>query len=663
MSKAHPLAGVPQIESATYTIDLVGEDLLEGSAELRLTGAGTSASMLPLEPCSLVIDKAAWQDDAKPASLGTGPDGKLYAQVEGSRLNCRWSQRGERTASAAINFRLDLPRSPLTRIDINAPRGLDVISDAGVATKAEGASPQTNRWTIELGAHSRVNLRVAAEGTAPDRRRLTLLRQATTYEFSPRGVNVVTQLKLDLHGEPLERIAVKLDPTLRPVAARVGELDVPFSVATDVETHASQIILQLPERIEGTGRVLQLSAMAPLVSGRHWRLPLIEPEGVSWQEGTATLVIPAALRSSSSRSKVAANRNSPRCRSRPAASQSKFSTIGRARPSKCCWPSRASGSRSIRARWSKSVRARSPAASRSRCRWRGSRHALVLGVRPNWLIDGVENLDANRGVEWEFDEADGGHGVLNLRLSQAVSAGNPARLLVRGHRALPNRPVLEGRQLEMLALDDMQRGARLIGVRAGEGSELHWENPEDLNPTDAAQLGVAQLQLFAQPPTGTLFAEDAVFARSTAGLERRKPRFSADIRIDVAVQNARVTETYAIGCVPETARVERVLIRFSHAREAPLEWSLAGGTSGQFSARKLTAGEQAQRGLAPGGEAWEVGLFLARGGPFELPRFAQSRSTARSPSRSRLWPTPRPSAARWPFARSANRDSRSRIAA
>jgi hypothetical protein len=107
---------------------------------------------------------------------------------------------------------------------------VDLVAEHGIPNKVAGAAPNMTRWTFELGAHHRFTLRVVAEGTARERRALTLLRQALTYELSPRGINVQAQLKLDIHGEPLARLAVDLDPGLRLVAARYGELQVPFAV-------------------------------------------------------------------------------------------------------------------------------------------------------------------------------------------------------------------------------------------------------------------------------------------------------------------------------------------------------------------------------------------------------------------------------------------------
>ena len=79
------------------------------------------------------------------------------------------------------------------------------------------------------------------------------------------------------------------------MAASYGELEIPWSATADVETRMIHVVLQLPEPIVGTGRVLQLSAMAPLVSGKQWRLPALRPQGVSWQEGTAELLVPSSF--------------------------------------------------------------------------------------------------------------------------------------------------------------------------------------------------------------------------------------------------------------------------------------------------------------------------------------------------------------------------------
>ena len=49
-----------------------------------------------------------------------------------------------------------------------------------------------------------------------------------TYEFTKRGVTFRV-LRLDVHNEPLQRIFLRLDPGLQLLAARYGDVDIPWS--------------------------------------------------------------------------------------------------------------------------------------------------------------------------------------------------------------------------------------------------------------------------------------------------------------------------------------------------------------------------------------------------------------------------------------------------
>jgi hypothetical protein len=615
-----PGASGAHVESAQYSAQLVGDDLLVGTGVLQLNRRTDAPTTLALEPWNLALATATWQDqNGRVAVMGAGPDGRLRMRVEGSQLSCTWSLRGERTASGAVAFRLELPGCPVTRLAVDAPAGLEVIADQGIVARSAGPGAQTSRWTIELGGHCSLSLRVVPEDVSRQRRQLTLLRQAVTYEVSPRGINAIAQLKLDVHGEPLQRIAVDLDPDLRLLAARYGELEIPWSATADVETGISHAVLQFPEPIVGTGRVLNLRAMAPLVSGKVWRLPALRPQGMSWQEGTAELLIPNAF--------TLEQLVTDGCR------QSRISAL----------PAPLAGE-SIEIQYYRSGGTIDVLVAPSRERLKldsgtlvevgtgeitsvaavqlglalGQRRAVQFDVYPGWIIDAVEHQETNRPANWELEESSSERNVLKVRLEDPITSGSPRRLLIRGHRPLPGEGAFDARQLEMLSFDTLQRGTSLICVRAGEGSELRWTGSEDLSRLDPLKLSPDEVTLFAQPPSGLVFSQDAAFAQAAVALLRRKPSYTASILIDAAVQKNVLTETYTIGCAPEAARVERLLVHLSDRRDAPLEWSLAGGTSGQFSARRISAAEQAQVALPPGGEAWELNLQLVRPGAFEL---------------------------------------------
>ncbi len=249
---------------------------------------------------------------------------------------------------------------------------------------------------------------------------------------------------------------------------------------------------------------------------------------------------------------------------------------------------------------------------------RGQRRVVLAEVNPAWTIDAVEYRNGNGSVDWELEELESKKTLLRINLDAPVSPTNPAQLIVRGHRARPAGAAFDASHLSMFGAGDSLPGANLISVRAAEGFELHWTREDELSRADPLQLDPAELQLFPKPPQAPVFTADAMFDQATLALQRRKPSYAVDIRIDAAVHQDLLTETYTIQCVPESARVDRLLICLSQSREPALEWNLAGASSGQFAARRLSVAEQAQAGLPAGGETWELVLKLARSGPFEL---------------------------------------------
>lgn len=602
----------PRIETAVYQARVVEGDLLVGSATLQLTSAPETPTLLEFEPCSLAVESPRWPDAAdRPAVLGAGRDGQRKLLVEGPRLRFDWSQRGQRTASGSVAFDVQLPHCPMTRLALDLPAGQEIVADRGIVTRHAAAAPSDNHWSIELGGHDRLNLRVVR--AASRRRPLTLLRQSLSYEFSPSGVNVSAQLRLDVHGEPLERAVIDLDRSLRLVGVKYGKQAVPWSATSDAATGTQQVVLEFPEPVAGTGRVLQLSAVAPLDLGRRVQLPGLRPRDMAWQEGTVELVIRDAL--------VLEQLETRGCRQSrvtalpaPLAGESieiqfyePAATIALlvAEPSELL-PVRAGtlveiGSDEITSRCGLDVDLQP-----------SGRRRVPIAIHPAWTIDTVERAGGEGSVEWEVDEPPEGPALLT------ITADGPNQFIVGGRRARPTAATIEARQLQMLDLASFDATTNLISVRAGDGWEAHWQNAAALDRREAATLDAADVQLFAQPPAGLVFAQDEDFAQSRLTIARRKPSYTVDVHIDVAVRDGSVHETYSIHCEPDAARVERLLVRFSLAREQRLEWSLAGANSGRFSARRLTAAEQEKAGMPPGGEVWELLLRLERPGTFEL---------------------------------------------
>jgi len=622
-------AAAARTVAAEYRARLAGDQLTAGQAVLRVVQTTETSGMLILEPCNLAIGKASWfnlaqTNQPKAVAIGLGADGVLAARVERSgRLEFTWSLSGNRDAAEAVHFSFELPPSPANRLLLDLPDQTAPVLDCGVVFEAGGGEKGFRRWQIELGGHQRFRLRVVPAGDAAKQPRLPMARQSVAYEFSLRGLEAVAQLKVEVQDEPLQQIAFALDGGLQPVAAQYGDLPVPWAVTSAAEDKVTRIVLTLPEPIKNTGRMLRLRALAPLVTDEPWRLPRIRPEGVFWQEGSATLLIPAPL-------------------------------VLRQLTPDGCWQSGIrplSGSRSgesvqlqhfspdataevVLARRREPVQLLSGTAielggdettAEVRADFRVSdapRFSLTADVAQQWLIDSVLPVEAVD--DWSVERR-GGHQVLTVYLAKALAPNRPVRLHVVARRL--HSPL--GRELTVNQLvplrfhvgegpKDTDRARRLVAVRAKAPYQLVTAGAEGLNRIDRRSLDAAELELFAQPPHGMLFQYDSNAAGLRIGLEAQKPSYSATIRAEACVEGHRLRESYVLRCEPESVRVERVVVHFSHRRDAPPAWTLGTENSRQIAARQWSAEEQASAEIRPGGETWELLLRRPRSVPFEI---------------------------------------------
>ena len=294
--------------ASQYEARLEGDRLVAGQATLEVAHATDAAVLVSLDPCGLAIGAARWTEtepiegEATAATWGLSDDGKLGLLIHGSgRLDLEWSLSGRRETSGAVEFDMELPASPVNRLSLDIPDAMVPTADRGIVHAAERGTQGWRRWHIELGGHHRFRLRIAPAATADQTGQSVVVRQATVYDFSLRGIDVSSRLNIETDGEPVRQVALTLDGGLQLIDAQYGEASVPWSVASDNGpagsngSTGSQVVLWLPEPIEGAGRVLRLSASAPLQTDHQLQLPRIRPEGMFWQEGSLTLRTPSSL--------------------------------------------------------------------------------------------------------------------------------------------------------------------------------------------------------------------------------------------------------------------------------------------------------------------------------------------------------------------------------
>ncbi len=635
------------LTSAEYRARLEGNNLVEGVATLEIVHSADEEALLPLEPCRLAVAGATWTGETpEAASLGIREDNTLVVPVSRSgRLQFDWSLGGRRGASGTITLQVALPPCPASALILDLPDGSTPTVRHGVATQQSTSDAGLVRWRIELGGHNVVDLRLTPAQLPTKRRKPTLTRQSLVYDFSLRGLDLSAQLQFDTHQEPLRRIRFTLDPQLQLATARLGDSPVSWSVVSNGKDKPRDVVIEFTEPIQGSGRILRLGAMAPLVTDRPWRLPAVRLKSMLWQEGGATLLVPSPLE--------VQRLGLTHCR------QSKTGSLAGPKPGESVELQYFSPDASVEV-----VLARPQAPMGLNCGTAvelhgteltgrvtadfsvadGERFELSARLGPHWTIDSVESVPADALDDWVLSvvspapKANPETKINGKQKPQSAPPRKPARktrkLTVRLAKALsPSRPVrlsISGRRLQsplgrILRVEDLTpirfesaSGKRLVSVEAAEPYQLHLEGTDRSVRLDPRGLETAELRLFAEPPRGLLFADDAAADLLRVSLQAEKPHYSASVRMEATAEGTALTESYWLHCVPEAARVERIVVHFSQPRNAPPRWTLGADDEQQLTARQLLPAEQAVHGLAIEGETWEVALRRPRSVPFEI---------------------------------------------
>ena len=615
------------LASTQYSARLVGDDLVDGKAEFDVRGLPEGPTLVPLAPCGLAIGEAVWASgDRQPAKLASAGDGRVFVWSEHSgQLLCTWSLRGRRDPLGTLEFPLELPACPSNRLTLDLPKGLVPSVERGVVLPEGTGGDASPRWRIELGGHHRVRLRLAPSEAPGTKLKANTVRQETTYEFSARGVGVSAQLWFDVPGESMRQVVLRPDAGLQLTAAQYGELPVPWSVVPGSAKGAeTRIVLELPEPVRGFSRSLRLAATAPLEIDRRWRLPGFRVEDAFWEEGHAALVVPAPLVLQElsvlgGRQTGAGPLPSPRLGESaevqyhsPGGGVQIVLATARSPLQVDAGTALALDAVEMTARYIGNMRVAA-----------GERFELNADVPRPWAIDSVETDPAGVLGSWDFRPDAAGGGKLAVRLARPLSPARPIRLLVTArHVHSPLGQVFVAEDLTPLRFPGASAGKRLVAIRVPDAFHLSLGGDDGLSRIDPAGLSAGDLGLLAEPPVGTLFDANGAGSGLQVSMERKTPRYGATIRVDAAVSERTLVESYRIQCVPEGSQVDRLLVHFSRARNAPFEWGLDAGDDRQLKVRPWQA---AGRSGPSQGETWEVLLRQARSTPFEV------RATRTSP--------------------------------
>jgi hypothetical protein len=684
-----------QLKAAHYTATLSDDALVAGQATLTIEAVEKRSEFLALDPCRLAIESPRWvanepkstaktdpQGEPGPIALGARGDGKLAIQVaESGRLQFEWTLRGQHEPGDAIVFPLLLPRCPCTDLKLSLPAAVVPIVDQAIVsplpdttrnsgrtkTASVSASRQESRtrvWHIELGGQNLATLKIVNADTVREPRPLTLVREAATYEFSPRGLQLSTELRLDILHEAIRQIPLDIDWPLTLVTARIGDAQIPwYEVGADEKAPLKslldqttaiesklplplaplasprRIVLELPEPLRGSGRVVRLGAIAPLPS--RGRLPTIRPAPPSllWQEGTTTLLIQSPLQLNEFRPNGC---QQAKRESLPPDGQTEAVTLQNFRPDPDVQVAVGrhpdqftvdsgttidAGGASIRGVAIVDVTAQA-----------GECFSLTAGVPASWIIDSIDSNPAGGVADWNITRSATAPSRLKLNFSKAVRTDRPLRLVITGRwRRPPTGETLRAPDLQLLSFDDVRVGRRVVAIRVAAPLHLQLSGGEKLTRLASDHLDAVDAARLGNSSRATaIFVIDDEATNAAVTFSKELPNYAGDVRLNVAVADETTTESYTLTCTPKSSEVERLLVQFFPGRSSQLEWTMlpeedsADRTPSEtITARKLSQTTQSKYGISSG-EVWELSWPHPRTKAFQI------RATRTTPLASSL---------------------------
>ncbi|MCL6501187.1 MAG: hypothetical protein K6T86_00790 [Pirellulales bacterium] len=616
-----PDLGRARLVHAEYEGRLVEPDLLQGRAILQFEHDGGEPVLARLDGWEICLASAAWEEiDGPPALIGAGPDQTPLLLVERSgRLVASWTLRGQIEGEGAVSFPLALARTAVSSLALELPIPLAPAFSAGISREVPAVAEGWRRWRVDLGGTRSLRVLVAGSQAQPHQRRLTLVEEQTTYDVSPLGVDVLSQFTLDVHHEPLERLSLSLDPGLELVAVRYADVPLAWKLDEQAEPLVRRALVELPEPVLGTGRVLRVAAVAPVAMDQRWRLPRVRVEQAIWQAGRMHVLVRAPLEASElepvmcrqSGAGPLAGGIAGEMFELDAFSPDAAVELAVARPPRLP---------SVHAAAVVSV---APDELQQQVQlwlsWNSARPRTVeLQVAPGWLIEDVAGTPPEAWGQWEFVPQPNAGGLLRLPLAVGQEAGAAVSLTVKGRRPrAAGEDVIAGQALEMLRFSQVRPATSYLLLRSLGPYELHRE-PEELNEAvDRTQLPEEVALLFQ----GVQGLPVRLAARATPWQVRlvpHPPRYRARIHLETHVRGDEMLEHARLYCQPGKSPLDRVLVHFTQRSPTAPQWTIDVRRGQTFTVRRLSDEETLALAVNPQGETWEVSLEPPRDGPLQI---------------------------------------------
>lgn len=634
-----------RVQQATYNARLEGLQLVDGMAQLVVVNGTGVPAPLTLES-TLAFGKPQWDEQSpRLARLGVPPEGGVVLLVDKSgKLKIPWTLRGTVSEGQDTSFDLVFPPASFNRLVLHLPADLEVESDSGIVSRLNPGAAENNafrtsdspigNWLIELGGLNKCRLRVRNSARKTKNVGVLLVRETTMHVLSPVDASSEYSLHLDVHHSQVNSLKLELDAPSRIIGVRLGGSALTWRELPAANPQQTVIQVDLPEPLTGSGSNLTVNSVATLSTEEPWRLPRLRLLGSTWQEGTATMVVPSALQVNNVQLADARQTSmSPGSPSQPEQSYNfqYLSVAGQVVVQAVRETPRLNVVGGLVLRHEATQL--SATLSLDLSVDSGERFVVEGITNENWIIDSVDTTPQDLLEERQFVPLESRRFALRLRLARPITSKEKIRLVLRAHRPLLAEG--EGISAPSLRLVDLQ-GTReeqyVVALRVADNSrEFQLSGDLDLCRIDPESAAPEELSLLDSSAAGMLFRLDRQAEGNRVFLAPSAPRFTAAIETSAVVQRSKVENLSIARIVPTSASLVRLYVRASGPIAAGMRWRLVGEGNLAIASQTLLPAQSSLTAGVQRESVWELILNRPTSQPITL---EAAWETVPSPSES-----------------------------
>lgn len=641
--------------AAHYSARLAGDSLVGGRARWTVETSGSEPTVLRASPCNLALNEAVWETDpqaegpSQPAVMGNDPAGDLLCLAPRSgTLALGWSLAAFAATAERLDFRLQLPPVPRTRVEIELPPEMLLRCDAGLvipparvpADEAGGnvAARAAARggsvvWAVEAAGTADLLIRIERVVDSVPAKPVVLVQESGNYRILAGEIDVSSSLELDVLSAPLRELILLVDSQVQLVSIRVGDEQLAWEEAGEEnsaddpagraasgggqEPEARRIAVQLARPLRGEGIRLDVAGVAPWPAHQALRLPRIRVQDGVWQEGQATIEadssVPVSVDGGTAGWQTSFH---PAAASRPV-DQWQFQYAAPSEPLVAALvasvpPLVESSGTSITFEASQISATLTAELSVDR----GECFAVSAEIPPGWILDSVDVLPADAQEDRQLETRSTGPHSLQIGLRRPIVPGRPLVVTLRARRRRPAMELwMSVPSLQLARFNNVRSARRLWSINLADSTvSLASRGDEQLRRLDPDALSDQERRLFPAALGPLVVQCDQRSDAWEFRLEPARPRYQADVALSVEVEPGGLRQTARLRCIPAGTAVARMSVRLSPPPRETVQWRMRGEEGRELTAQIRDA-PTADEGRAA---VYELLLARPRQAPFEM---------------------------------------------